>query len=86
MLMGLYVVSIGTALLYLGPRYIPSAEVGLLILMESILGPLWVWLALGEALGPYTVIGGAIVLSTLVINTVWALRSAAPRSARRQPA
>ena len=29
---------------------------------------------------------GLIVLSTLVINTVWALRSAAPRSARRQPA
>ena len=75
MLMGLYVVSIGTALLYVGPRYIPSAEVGLLLLGESILGPLWVWLWFGEMLGPYTLIGGAVVLSTLVLNTVWALRA-----------
>jgi drug/metabolite transporter (DMT)-like permease len=33
-----------------------------------------VWLALGEAPGSYTLVGGAIVLSTLALNTVWALR------------
>jgi drug/metabolite transporter (DMT)-like permease len=74
LIMGLYMVPIGTALMFLGPRYIPAAEVGLLLLLESILGPVWVWMALGEAPGNNTLVGGAIVLSTLAINTVWALR------------
>jgi drug/metabolite transporter (DMT)-like permease len=78
LIMGLYVVPIGTALLYIGPRYIPAAEVGLLLLLESILGPVWVWLALAERPGVYTLAGGAIVLLTLAINTVWALRHARP--------
>lgn len=74
LIMGLYMLPIGTALMFLGPRYIPAAEVGLLLLLESILGPVWVWMALGEAPGNSTLAGGAIVLSTLAINTVWALR------------
>jgi drug/metabolite transporter (DMT)-like permease len=73
LIMGLYMLPIGTALMFLGPRYIPAAEVGLLLLLESILGPVWVWMALGEAPGNSTLVGGAIVLSTLAINTVWAL-------------
>lgn len=74
MIMGLYVVPIGTALMFIGPRYIPAAEVGLLVLLESILGPIWVWLVLAEQPGINTLAGGAIVLSTLAINTVWSLR------------
>jgi len=74
LLMGLYVVPVGSALLYVGPRYVPAAEVGLLLLMESILGPLWVWLVLTEQPSVNTLAGGAIILSTLIINTVWALK------------
>lgn len=74
MIMGIYMVPIGTALMFLGPRYIPAPEVGLLLLLESILGPLWVWLALGEEPGASTLLGGSIVISTLVVNTVWALK------------
>ncbi len=74
MIMGVYMLPIGSALMFIGPRYIPAAEVGLLLLLESILGPLWVWLVLGEAPGERTLIGGAIVLSTLAVNAVWALR------------
>jgi drug/metabolite transporter (DMT)-like permease len=48
--------------------------VGLLLLLESILGPLWVWLVFAEQPGVHTLVGGAIVLSTLALNTVWALR------------
>ena len=81
LIMGLYVVPIGTALMYLGPRFIPSAEVGLLLLLESILGPLWVWLVLAEQPGERTLLGGVIVIVTLVINTVWALRHPPPASA-----
>jgi len=74
MVMGLYMLPIGTALMFAGPRYIPAPEVGLLLLLESVLGPVWVWLALGEKPGSYTLIGGAIVLSTLALNTAWALK------------
>ncbi|MBT8435444.1 MAG: DMT family transporter [Gammaproteobacteria bacterium] len=74
LVMGLYMLPIGTALMFLGPRYIPAPEVGLLLLLESILGPLWVWLALGEEPGISTLLGGAIVISTLAVNTIWALK------------
>jgi len=81
MIMGLYMVPVGTTLMYLGPRYIPAAEVGLLLLLETILGPLWVWLVLAEAPAQLTLTGGAIVVATLAINTVWKLRSMRPRMA-----
>lgn len=74
LIMGLYMVPLGTTLMFIGPRYIPAAEVGLLLLLESVLGPVWVWLVLGEVPGQSTLIGGAIVLSTLAVNTAWALR------------
>ncbi len=86
MIMGLYMLPLGTALMFIGPRYIPAPEVGLLLLLESVLGPLWVWLALGEEPGTRTLIGGAIVLSTLAINAAWALRQSRVAAARRADA
>jgi drug/metabolite transporter (DMT)-like permease len=78
-IMGVYMLPVGTALMYLGPKYIPAPEVGLMLLLESILGPVWVWLALGEQPGIRTFIGGAIILSTLAINATWALKTASIR-------
>ncbi len=73
-IMGVFIVPIGTGLMFVGPRYIPAAEVGLLLLLETVLGPLWVWLVLAEAPGERTLLGGAIVVSTLAMNAVWALK------------
>jgi drug/metabolite transporter (DMT)-like permease len=73
-------VPIGTALMFIGPRYIPAPEVGLLLLLESVLGPVWVWMALGEEPANRTLVGGAIVLSTLAINAIWALKNSAIKS------
>jgi len=75
LIMGIYMLPIGTALMYMGPKYIPASEVGLMLLLESVLGPTWVWIALGEQPGSRTFIGGAIILSTLAINTIWAMQS-----------
>ncbi len=75
LIMGVYMLPVGTALMFLGPKFIPAPEVGLMLLLESILGPIWVWLALGEQPGIRTFIGGAIILSTLAINTAWVLKS-----------
>ena len=45
-----------------------AAEIGLLSLLEVVLGPLWVWLALGEEPGPAVIFGGVVVLAALAIN------------------
>jgi drug/metabolite transporter (DMT)-like permease len=65
LLMGLLVAPISFALITAGPRYLPAAEVGLLMLMETVLGPLWVWLVIGEYPGDWALVGGAIVIATL---------------------
>lgn len=63
--MGLVVVPVSFALITVGPRYLPAAEVGLLMLLETVLGPLWVWLVLAEYPGDLALIGGVLVVATL---------------------
>jgi drug/metabolite transporter (DMT)-like permease len=68
--MGLIVVPISFALITVGPRYLPAPEVGLLMLLETVLGPIWVWLAIGEYPGDLALVGGALVVATLAGHTV----------------
>ena len=69
------VILISSVLISIGPRYITSAEVGLLVLLESVLAPLLAWAVIGENPGVYTLLGGAIVIGALVVsNTVLLLR------------
>ena len=79
LVMGLFVVPVSFALITLGPRYLPAPEVSLLLLLETVLGPFWVWLALGEAPGTIALIGGAVVVATLTAHSALALgRRGAP--------
>lgn len=64
---------ISSVLLALGPRYITSAEVGLLVLLESVLAPLLVWVAIGEDPGAYALLGGGIVIGALFVSNLWLL-------------
>lgn len=66
-------ISVSTCLLTLGPRYISSAEVALLILLESVLAPLLVWAVIGEDPGGWTVLGGGVVIGALFVSNLWAL-------------
>lgn len=50
----------------LGSRHVPSAEAGLIALLDVVLGPLWVWLVFAEAPGTPALIGGALVLLAVV--------------------
>lgn len=72
LLIGLGVGQIGLGLIFLtiGARLIPAAEVALITLLEIVLGPLWVWLALSERPSATTLAGGAIVLAAVVIQAV----------------
>ena len=78
---GLVLQPLAIALISMGPRYLPAPEVALITLLETILGPLIVWLVLAEDPGPYTLVGGAIMILTLSIHS--ALRLA--RFGRRLP-
>lgn len=70
-------VMIGAAscLLTLGPRYITSAEVSLLVLLESVLAPILVWWVLGEDPGPLAIAGGAMVIVALLVSNYFAVRA-----------
>ena len=69
---GLFIMS-SSILLALGPRYITSAEVGLLVLLESVLAPLLVWAVIGEDPGGYALTGGAVVITALFASNVISL-------------
>ncbi len=66
-----------SCLLTLGPRYITSAEVSLLVLLESVLAPILVWWLLGEDPGSLAIVGGVIVISTLLVSNYVAIRYSA---------
>ena len=80
LLAGLGVTQIGLGLIFLsiGARLIPAAEVALITLLEIVLGPLWVWIALSEQPSATTLAGGAIVLAAVVIQAVGEPEEPAP--------
>ena len=75
LLMGFAVLTPATVLITLGPRYIAAPEVALVVLLETVLGPLWVWLAIGEAPSNLGLIGGAVVLAALAVHAIVSLRA-----------
>jgi drug/metabolite transporter (DMT)-like permease len=59
---------LGLALLTVGARLLPPAEVALLSLLEVVLGPLWVWLAYSERPTTATLVGGAVITAAIVVQ------------------
>ncbi|WP_397542631.1 EamA family transporter [Roseovarius salis] len=67
-------IAVATCLMTLGPRYISTPEVALLILLESVLAPLLVWAVVGEDPGRWAIFGGVVVVGALVVSNIVALR------------
>jgi drug/metabolite transporter (DMT)-like permease len=67
--LGIGQIGLGFALLTVGARLIPAAQVGLITLLEVVLGPVWVWLALDERPSTLTLVGGVIVIAAIVVQT-----------------
>lgn len=67
--LGIGQIGLGFALLTVGARLIPAAQVGVISLLEVVLGPLWVWLALNERPRTLTLAGGAIVIVAILVQT-----------------
>ena len=76
---GAVVIPLASALLAIGPRYIPSPEAAMLMTLETILGPLWVWLVLREEPGEQTILGGALIITVLMVHAIYRMRTSAAR-------
>jgi drug/metabolite transporter (DMT)-like permease len=63
---GLTTIGLAFVIFMEGAKFIPSAEAGLISLLDVVLAPLWVFLAFGENPGAATILGGAIVLAAAV--------------------
>lgn len=68
-LFGIGQLGAGMLLFTAGARLIPVAEASLIGVLECVLGPLWVWLAIGERPGLFALTGGVVILSALVAHT-----------------
>tara|TARA_B100001750_G_scaffold241585_1_gene253336 strand:+ start:320 stop:1177 length:858 start_codon:yes stop_codon:yes gene_type:complete len=73
-LMCIMCVAIPFVLVTLAPRYITAAEVNLFFLLETILGPLWVWFVIKEQPSLETIIGGAVIVVTIGVHSILALK------------
>ena len=67
-------VTIPFVLITLAPRYITAPEVNLFFLLETILGPLWVWLVITEQPSTETIVGGFVIISTIAFHSILSLK------------
>ena len=74
---------IALGLIAVAPRYLPAPQVGLFLLLETVLGPLWIALFLGELPSKTVLLGGGIVIATLVIHTGYYVRSSSSSSSSK---
>jgi drug/metabolite transporter (DMT)-like permease len=72
--MGVFQVGLGLVVYTIGSRVVPAAELVLLSMTEVLLGPLWVWIFVGETVSFYTLLGGAILMLAIAGNAVSGLR------------
>lgn len=77
--MGAAILATGMALYTAGSRVIPAADLTLLSMVEVLLAPVWVFLALGETASSATLAGGAVLMAAVAFNALSGAR-------RRQPA
>ena len=67
-LLGLCLTPVAFTLVTVGPRYLASAEVSLLMLLETAFGPLWVWLVMSEKPAGTALVGGAIIVLAVMVS------------------
>ncbi len=73
-LMCVMCVAIPFVLVTIAPRFITAAEVNLFFLLETIIGPIWVWLIIKEQPTPETISGGAIIVLTIATHSFLKLK------------
>jgi len=74
-LMCIMCVAIPFVLVTIAPRFIPAAEVNLFFLLETIIGPIWVWLIIQEQPSLETIYGGTVIIVTIAIHSFIKLKN-----------
>ena len=74
-LMCIMCVAIPFVLVTIAPRFIPAAEVNLFFLLETIIGPIWVWLVIQEQPSIETIQGGAVIITAIAIHSFIKLKN-----------
>ncbi|MDB2341301.1 DMT family transporter [Candidatus Pelagibacter bacterium] len=74
-LMCIMCVAIPFVLVTIAPRFIPAAEVNLFFLLETIIGPIWVWLVIQEQPSMETIQGGAVIIMAIAIHSFIKLKN-----------
>ncbi|MGB5329861.1 MAG: DMT family transporter [Gammaproteobacteria bacterium] len=72
--LGVFQVGVGLAVYTIGSKVVPAAELALLSMTEVLLGPLWVWLFIGETASFFTLVGGSILMLAIAGNAISGLR------------
>ena len=73
-LMCVMCVAIPFVLVTIAPRFIPAEEVNLFFLLETIIGPFWVWMVIKEQPSLETIQGGAVIILTIAIHSFLKLK------------
>jgi drug/metabolite transporter (DMT)-like permease len=73
-IMGWLQLGAGCLLMTLAAPYLLAGEIGLLGLLEPVLGTIWVWLGIGERPTNFALIGGGIVIGALLVNALYGMR------------
>jgi drug/metabolite transporter (DMT)-like permease len=74
-LMCILCVAIPFVLVTIAPRFIPAAEVNLFFLLETIIGPIWVWLIIKEQPTIETLQGGVVIILTIAFHSYLKLKN-----------
>jgi drug/metabolite transporter (DMT)-like permease len=73
-LMSIMCVAIPFVLVTIAPRFIPAEEVNLFFLLETIIGPFWVWMVIREQPSIETIQGGIVIILTIAIHSFLKLK------------
>ena len=69
LLLGLIAVPFAQLFLSIGTKYLPAYKVALIMMLEAVLGPVWIWLFIGEIPPFKTFAGGVLILTGVTINS-----------------
>jgi drug/metabolite transporter (DMT)-like permease len=74
--LGLFQIGLPSVLYSTAMKSVPALEATLIVTLEPILNPMWVFLVIGEAPSPLALMGGLVVLGAIALRALVGARAA----------
>jgi drug/metabolite transporter (DMT)-like permease len=74
-LAGTFQIGFGFIMITIGSQTTPAAVVGVLMLTEAVFGPLWAWLFINEIPPTSVLIGGGIIIFSILLQSFYSKKS-----------